>query len=437
MNLAFIGCGHVFDYYISTMWAHNELKILGIYDIDNSRANKVGNYYEINVYESLDSLLNDKDIDIIVNLTNINSHYDVSKKSLEAGKHVYSEKPLTTNLEETKELFKIAKMRNLIFSGAPCNIFSDSVCTMWKAIIDKAIGKPVLVYAEFDDNPIHLSNFMKSKGPTGAPWPYIEEFEQGCTFEHIGYHLVWICAIFGPVKSLTAFSKNLIKNKTNSKLSPPNTPDYSVACLNFDNGVTARITCNIVAPRDYRMRIIGDEGEILCDRYSNYKSPVFLERFSKSSLNARKLSSVRRHLILGRLFGVGGYKIPLINRWKSHAIDSEKGYRRTFKQKIISWIRRRETHAQDKMLGIAEMAHSIRHKKPQLLTPEYLIHINELTLLIQRASEDGIATSPSTTFEQIKPFEDIKNSNHDYLKTYKQSYIEKIFGALINFTKLD
>ena len=157
MNIAFIGCGHVFDYYMSTMWAHHELQILGVYDIDSARAKSVGNYYKIDVYESLDSLLSDKDIDIIVNLTNINSHYDISKKSLEAGKHVYSEKPLTTNLNETKEL-KNSKREEINSFRRPC-VFSDSVSTMWKVVIDKAIGKPVLAYAEFDDNPIHLSNF--------------------------------------------------------------------------------------------------------------------------------------------------------------------------------------------------------------------------------------------------------------------------------------
>ena len=433
MKIAFIGCGHVFDYYMSTMWAHSELEICGVFDINKTRANTVGKHYHLHVYPDVETLLNDSKIQIVVNLTNIGAHYEMTKQALEADKHVYSEKPLTTEIQHTRELFNLAKSRGLVFSGAPCNIYSDSVNTMWKAVIDGAIGKPVLVYAELDDSPLHVYNNENSKGPTGAPWPYVEELEQGCTFEHIGYHLVWICAMFGPVTSVTAFSKVLIENKTNTPLSPADTPDYSVGCLNFANGVTARITCSIVAPRDHRLRIIGEEGEILADSYSHYQAPVFLERYSKVSLNARKARTLRNQPWFGRLFGVGGNRIKLVRSWKSKAIESEQGNRHSIKQRFISWLRRRETHAQDKMLGIAEMAKSIKQNKPQLLTPEFLMHINELTLLVQRAGSKGISTIPTTSFKPLNPPPDIENYPYNYLNKYRLSWAEKILEGVVDF----
>lgn len=403
MKIAYVGCGFVFDIYMRTQWAHPELEVAGVYDISASRANAVGKHYGFHVYPDYETLLADETVDIVVNLTNIGAHYEVSKRAIEAGKHVYSEKPLTIDLAQTRELFALAEARGVIFSGAPCNVYSDAVRTMWKAIDDGAIGKPLLVYAELDDNPFHLMEFEKVKSPTGAPWPVVEEIQEGCTFEHVGYHLVWICAMFGPAVSVTAYSSALIERKTDLPVSPADTPDFSVACLHFANGVSARVTCSVVAPRDHRMRVIGEKGEVCGDSYRHYQSPVFLETFTKASLNARKFYAVRAQPLLGKLFGVGGRKLPLVRHWKSHAVEADKGGARSLKQKITGWLRRSQIYAQDKIIGIAEMAQAIENKRPQPLTPDFLIHLNELTLLIQRAGTEGIAVKPATTFAPLKP----------------------------------
>ena len=253
----------------------------GVFDIDTARSDTVSQHYGFHVYPNYEALLADPAVEIVVNLTSIQSHYEIVRRALEAGKHVFSEKPLTTDLERTRELFALAQARGLVLTGAPCNLYCDAVSTMWKALRDGAIGKPVLVYAELDDNPAHLMNFEKAQSPTGAPFPYVEEFQEGCTVEHVGYHLVWICAMFGPATSVTAFSKVLIEHKTDTPLSPADTPDFSVGCLDFANGVAARITCSWVAPRDHRLRIIGEQGEICADNAFHDQAPVNLERFSR------------------------------------------------------------------------------------------------------------------------------------------------------------
>ena len=431
MKIAFVGCGFVFDIYMRTKWAHPELEIGGVFDIDSARAKTVGQHYGLHVYPDYESLLADPAVEIVVNLTHIGAHFEVSKRALEAGKHVYSEKPLTDELAHTQELFALARIRGRVFTGAPCNIYTDAVCTLWKAVRDGAIGKPVLVYAELDDNPAHLMHFEKVESPTGAPFPYVEEFEEGCTFEHVGYHLVWICAMFGPATSVTAFSKSLIQHKTDTPLGRPDTPDYSVACLDFASGVAARITCSVIAPRDHRLRIIGDGGEIYADSYCHDQSPVRLERFSEVSLHARKAYTVRTQPWLGHMFGVGGRKVPLVRHWKSHAVEAERGVGRSPKQRLVSWLRRREIYAQDKFLGIAEMVRAIREGRPQPLTPDFLTHINELTLLIQGAGPTGIAVTPTTTFTPLEPMPAIVNGTHDYRKSYRLGMFEKMLGGMV------
>jgi predicted dehydrogenase len=431
MKIAFVGCGYVFDIYMRTQWAYPELEICGVYDIDTARSATVAKHYGFHVYPSYDALLTDPQVEIVVNLTSIRSHYETVKRALEAGKHVYSEKPLTTDIEQTRELFELAQRRGVILTGAPCNIFSDAVSTMWKAVRDGAIGKPILIYAEMDDNPAHLMQLETVQSPTGAPFPYVEELQEGCTVEHVGYHLVWLCAMFGPALSVTAFSKCLVEHKTDTPLSPPDTPDFSVACLDFANGVAARLTCTWVSPRDHRVRVIGEEGEISIDNAFHDQSPVTIERFSRVSLAARKAHTVRNQPLIGRRFGIGGRRVPLVRRWKSHAVEAERGVGRSLKHKFVSWLRRREIHALDKLLGVAEMARAMKQGRPQPLPPDFLTHLNELTLLIQRAGTQGVAVRPQTTFTPIGPLPDMVSGGHNYRAEYRPRLFERLSGRLV------
>ncbi|MFD2113154.1 Gfo/Idh/MocA family protein [Thiorhodococcus fuscus] len=414
MNIAFVGCGFVFDIYMRTFRAHPELAIKGVFDIRAERAARVSEYYGFPVYDSYEQLLADETVEAIINLTNIGSHFEVTKRALEAGKHVYSEKPLTKSLDESRQLVDIAKANGVRLYAAPCNIFSDTVRTMYQAIEDGAIGKPLLVYAELDDNPIHLMEFENVKSPTGAPWPLEEEIREGCTYEHLGYHLVWICGLLGPAVSVTAFSSELIENKTDELPSRVGTPDYSVACLHFANGASARITCSVVAPRDHRMRVIGREGELTGDSYRHYQSPVYLERYTKGSLSARKFRTLRAYPVLGRLFGIGGSRIKLARNWKSGAVERDQQMRTSLKQRLVEWVRRREIYAQDKLVGIAEMAREIDQGNEQYLSPEFIMHINELTILAQGAGTDGIAVKPTTSFEPLGPIQGSLRSVANY-----------------------
>jgi predicted dehydrogenase len=401
MNIAFVGCGYVFDIYMRTIRAHPEMTVRGVFDVRPERMRRVAEHYGFATYKSLDELLNDTSVEIVVNLTSISSHFLVSKAALEAGKHVYSEKPLTRSLAETQELFALAQSKGLRVGGAPSNIYSDTVRTLFEAVRQNAIGTPLLIYAELDDNPIHLMDFESIKSTTGAPWPVEEEIHEGCTFEHVGYHLIWICALLGPAIGVTAYSTELIDTKTPSLPGKVGTPDYSVACLHFANNATARITCSVVAPRDHRMRVIGTAGELSSEGYRHYRSPVFLEQFRKSNLTARKFRTLTNARWLGKLFGIGGRQLKLIRNAKSHAVETDNLIRSTFKQRLIEWLRRREVYAQDKLIGVTEFGREIIGNLPPFLTPDFLVHINELTLLIQGAGPEGLTARPSTSFAAI------------------------------------
>jgi hypothetical protein len=135
--------------------------------------------------------------------------------------------------------------------------------------------------------------------------------------------------------------------------------------------------------------------------------------------------------LIGRLFNVGGRRLPLVRRWKSHAVEAERGVGRSLKHKFVSWLRRREIYAQDKLLGIAEMARAIREGRAQPMPPDFLMHLNELTLLIQRSGPHGISTTPTTSFQPLELLADVANQPRDYRSGYRPRFFEKLFTGAV------
>lgn len=398
-RIGIIGCGYVFDHYMSTMHHHPGIEVAGVADLDSGRLAEATRFYGLSAYPDVASLLADPGVDIVANFTPIPSHHAVSRAALEAGKHVYSEKPLAASLEEARDLAALARAKGLRLSCAPSNALSATSQTMWKAVADGVVGDVLLVYAEFDDNPITLMKPEGWRSRSGAPWPYLHEYEMGSTWEHIGYHLTWMCAMFGPVAHVTAFSKQIIRNKTHHRLDPADTPDFSVACLDFASGVTGRITCSIAAPLDHRMRIIGDKGMIHADTYRHYECPVQIEPFTSLGLNARKSRLVRSNPLLQRLLGVGGRRVPLI---PGPSPGSDQPVRLVERGRgLRSWLQARKQEQlgrQDKSVGLAELAAAIEEDRPHFPSAAFTLHLTELTLAVQAAGPRGASHRLETTF---------------------------------------
>lgn len=414
MKVGVIGCGYVFDHYMSTLALHPEVEIVGVTDVDQARLRQATAYYGLTAVPGTAALLADPSIEVVVNLTSIGSHHDVTRRALWAGKHVYSEKPLTTRMDQARELFSIAAERGLHLSCAPSNALGATSLTMWKAVADRAVGDVRLVYAEFDDNPIYLMSPEGWRSRSGAPWPYVHEYEMGCTWEHVGYHLTWMCAILGPVRSVTAFSKAILPDKTDRPLDPAHTPDFSVAVLDFVSGVVGRVTCSIAAPYDHRMRIIGNEGMLHADTYRHYECPVYLEPFTKLSLNARKARSVRTRTWLQRPFGVGGRRVPLVTTSPVGGAATRRDPSPWLPAALVGRVRRREVGQQDKMLGVAELVDAVRTGRTPFPPPDLTLHLTELTLAIQSAGPDGSSRPLETSFTPVPLPPDVQRDAPDY-----------------------
>lgn len=370
MKIAIVGCGFVADYYLSTLPFYPQLELAGVTDKLPERVQKFSEFHAVPTYDSLPDLLADPQVDIVLNLTNPRNHFEVSKAALEAGKHVYSEKPLAMTIDDAKALVALAEAKGLHISSAPCSALSETAQTVWKALREDIIGQVYLVYAEMDDGLVHQMPYQQWLSTSGMPWPYKDEFEVGCTLEHAGYYVNWLTMFFGPAQSVTAFSACLVPDKApDVTLEPSDTPDFSVACIQFQSGVVARLTCSIVATHDHQLRIFGADGVLSVHDCWNYGDPVYVQRMLR----------IRRKVLMNPI----KRKVPLVRKPPQ--------------------FKTRGAQKMDFCRGVAELAAAIAEQRPSRMAADVSLHNNELAIAIQNAFSTGAPYQLTTTFEPPTP----------------------------------
>jgi predicted dehydrogenase len=281
VGLAFIGCGYAADFYGATLPNYPQLTVKGAFDSDGDRARTFVGEFGGRAYGSLEAVLNDPEVTIVANLTPVSQHYAVTKAALLAGKHVYSEKPLASVLDQATELVELAKERGLLLSSAPSTVFSQSAQTLLQAVGDGMIGTPRLAYASLDMGALAFMPYTEWRSRRGVPWPFWDEVPNGCVMEHAGYQLSWLVAMFGPVVRMTGHTALLLGDEWPQLARVA--PDVSVGFLEFANGAACRITIGWVAPADTSIMVVGDQGILSVQDVWQASSPVLLRRRVKQS----------------------------------------------------------------------------------------------------------------------------------------------------------
>ena len=355
MKLALLGCGYVANMYRLTLTMHPELELVAVADTERSRAENMAKLTGARPYTDVNVLLADAAIDLVVNLTNPHAHYETTRRCLEAGKHVYTEKPLAMDLKQACALVELAEQRDLMLSSAPCTLMSEAAQTLWRAVRLGRVGPIRLVHAEMEDGMVHRAPLRAWVNEAGTGWPYVNEFETGCTIEHAGYVLTWLVAMFGPALSVTAFAETLVEDKVpDQRLAPA--PDYTIACIKFASGVVARVTNGIYAEHDHRLRLFGDDGVL----------EVADPRSDRSPVTERRYYSLRRR----RALFPWSSKLPLLKPPRSQAIVKYRG-----------------SQQRDFCRSIADMAVAKREGRPHYLSARLALHVTELTLACQNATQ--------------------------------------------------
>lgn len=226
-----LGCGFVADLYLRSLAAMPDIVVAGVYDRDPERLARLCAHWKLPALDSLDALtLAAGPGGLVLNLTNPSEHFVTNQALLQAGCHVYSEKPLATDLDHARALHALASDKGLILASAPCSVLGEAAQTLGHALRHDVAGTPRLVYAELDDGFVPQAAYRKWLSESGAPWLYEDEFRTGCTLEHAGYYLAWLIAWFGPVRTVVSASAEVIPGKEGTG---PMAPDVSVATLFF------------------------------------------------------------------------------------------------------------------------------------------------------------------------------------------------------------
>jgi predicted dehydrogenase len=381
-GVAILGCGFVADMYRRTLGLHGALNLIGVYDLERSRREEMARVTGAEAYPDMAALLADTRVTLVINLTNPEAHFETTQALLQAGRHVYTEKPLAMRFDQAQALVALAKARGLHLVSAPCTLLNPTAQTLWRLVQQEAVGRVRLIHAEMDDGMVHRAPTAKWINTMGVAWPTIDEFEVGCTVEHAGYALSWLCAMFGPVETLTAHSEALVPDKA-PDAGPIQAPDYSVATMRFQAGPVLRLTNGIYAPPDHRLRIFGDDGVIeVADTWEDW-----------STIRLRRYKTIRRRRFLSR-----GKKVPLLGR---------KPKDRVF----------RDPRMRDFCRGIAEMAGAIAAGRAPYTGADYALHLCEVTLAAHFGATEtaggfdgALATMPykvQSRFAPVAPLEDL------------------------------
>lgn len=374
-GIAFIGTGYVADLYIQTLrnWVQ-VLGLRGVYDCRADRLERFAKHHNVPTYDSLDAVLADPTVEIVVNLTNPDQHYEISRRAMSAGKHVYSEKPLALTLQDAQALVEQATKAGLHIVAAPASFLGETAQTLRRAVADRVRGRPRLIYAEMDDGMVHRLGYANWKTGAGAVWPAEDEFLTGCTLEHAGYALAWMVGLFGPVRRLVTTAACLIADKGPDTPADYTTPDFTCALLHFDDGVVARLTNSIIAPHDHRFRVFCEDGILEVGETWDFRAPV----------RSIPVADTRWRRQAEKLLGWdGGRRLQPVHR------------RRISKM--------RQAYPMDFALGVAEMAQAINAGQVPRLAGAFSLHITEVSLAIQHPERFGTEYVPVSAPGPVAP----------------------------------
>jgi len=257
-----IGCGNISHVYLRTINASPALKLKGC-----SGRNETTNAAQAALYGgvamSIDELLADPEIDIVVNLTPPLVHHAIGRRVLEAGKHLYNEKPLTHSLDEARDLIALAEHRDLALGCAPDTWFGQPHQAARRAIDGGLIGRPV-----------GGSLTMASHGM--EYWHPAPEFFYlpggGPMLDVAPYYLTQLVNLLGPVAEVTAFaSMPFASRRVTSHPGPERDIPVDVAtsvngALLMESGANIAFTLSwdVWKHRRPSLEIYGETGTLAC-----------------------------------------------------------------------------------------------------------------------------------------------------------------------------
>lgn len=337
LKLGLIGCGNIAPQYITGCCMFPEVvEVVACADLITARAQQFAQEHQLRAY-TVDEILAAPDLDILINLTIPAAHVSVSLSVLEAGKHVYSEKPLATTLADGQRILKTARRMGLRVGCAPDTFLGGGGQTSRSVIDDGQIGQPVAAVA-----------FMASHGPEDwHPNPFFFFEPGGGPLLDMGpYYLTALVNLLGPIRRVAALAGSGLPERIAGHESirgqkiPVSTHTHYAGLLEFQSGATATLITSfeIWAHHLPRIEIYGTDGSLSVPDPNRFDGSVQL--WSTAEQDWREVPH-------------------------QHRVDLQRG------------------------IGVADMAQAIQMDRPHRASGELALHVLEAILAFDQAALSG------------------------------------------------
>ncbi len=276
VNVGIIGAGNISDFYLRIAKGFGNFGFTAIADLDPERAAAKADAHGVRP-ATVAELLADDSLDVVVNLTVPAAHAAVSRAVIEAGKHVYSEKPLATDRQDARALLALAEERGLRVGCAPDTFLGAGLQTAREVIDAGLIGQPIGATA-----------FMMSSGP--ERWHPDPAFffapGAGPLFDMGPYYLTALVNLFGPVARVTGSavtgraSRTILSAPRKGQAVSVGTPTHVSAQLEFGNGAAATLVTSFDSPASElpKCEVYGTEATLSLPDPNTFGGPLRLRR---------------------------------------------------------------------------------------------------------------------------------------------------------------
>ncbi len=279
LRVGIIGCGSVSNQYIPHLKKSSLIDIVSLCDIKHERAIRQKTTYglkDAETYPNIDKMLAGNHFDMMITLTDMQEHGWINKRALEAGRHVWSEKPMANTYQEGADLYTFAQQKKLRLWGAPAVVNSPQFAFMNKAIQSGKIGTVSSAHGQY--------------GHTGPTWSAFFYEAGGGSMPDLGvYNMATLTGLLGPALSVMAMT-SIIKPKRTVDGKGEITvvaEDNAHILMEHENGVLAHVMCgfNYYDPHGHEgaeqtlhtIQIYGDKGNLRLIGYDWEPNGVYLD----------------------------------------------------------------------------------------------------------------------------------------------------------------
>jgi predicted dehydrogenase len=245
VGVGVIGCGNISNEYLTTMAGFPDLQVVGLADLDRSRAVAQAAKYSIGFGGDTADLLARDDVELVVNLTIPAVHAEVGRLAIAAGKHVWTEKPIATDRVSGRALLDAAGAAGLVVGCAPDTVLGPGIQTARRLVERGDIGKPLVALA-----------LMQNPGPDlWHPDPaFLYAAGAGPLFDLGPYYLTALVLLLGSVTRVAALGTRsrdtrVVRNGPRAGTEfPVEVPTHVAALAEFETGATATIVLTFESP---------------------------------------------------------------------------------------------------------------------------------------------------------------------------------------------